>query len=70
MTPRRFPPPWSVAELDASFVVRPGEFEATLRFKRRGESGIKAGGSPIMFRNGAFDAAIFFHDTRTGPGRG
>ena len=61
-------PPWSVAELDASFVVRPGEFEATLRFKRRGESGIKAGGSPIMFRNGAFDAAIFFHDTGTGPG--
>ena len=22
MTPRRFPPPWSVAELDACFVVR------------------------------------------------
>ena len=32
MPARRFPPPWSIEELnDACFVVRPGEFEATLR---------------------------------------
>ena len=54
------------------FVVRPGESEATLLFKRCAESGIKTRASAIMFasRNGAFDAAIFFHDTRTGQGGG
>ena len=31
------------------FVARPGESEATLLFKRCGESGIKAGASAIMF---------------------
>src|SRR5262249_7233739 len=66
------------------FVVRPGESEATLLFKRCGESGIKAGaqrsclladvcnrsvGLPKPRNGGRFDA-IFFHDTRTGPGRG
>ena len=53
-------PPWSVAELDASFVVRPGEFEATLRFKRRGESGIKAGAHRSCLETGRSMPRYFF----------
>jgi hypothetical protein len=83
MTPRRFPPPWSVEEdLWLCRASRRIRGHATLQEVRR--IGNKGGGSAIMFagrrlqpkrgrcpslETGAFDA-IFFHDTRTGPGRG
>jgi hypothetical protein len=33
VTPRRFPPPWSVAELEACFVVNDGEKLAYVYFE-------------------------------------
>jgi hypothetical protein len=40
--------------------VRPCEFEATLRFKGRGESGIKAGAHPSCLETGRSMPRYFF----------
>ena len=45
MTPRRFPPPWSVEETDACFIVRDANGQALAYFYFEDESRSALGGS-------------------------